>query len=37
VNGQTLQRGDAAKLEGESVLAVSQGKDAEVIVFDLAA
>jgi quercetin 2,3-dioxygenase len=37
VNGQTLQGGDAAKLEGESVLTVEGGKDAEVIVFDLTA
>jgi quercetin 2,3-dioxygenase len=37
VNGQALQGGDAAKLEGESALTVEDGKDAEVIVFDLAA
>jgi quercetin 2,3-dioxygenase len=37
VNGQPLATGDAAKLEGESVLAISQGTNAEVIVFDLAA
>ncbi len=37
VNGQALQGGDAAKLEGESALTLAQGQDAEVIVFDLAA
>ena len=37
VNGQKLVGGDAAKLEGESQLALSAGKDAEVLVFDLAA
>ncbi len=37
VNGQALQGGDAAKLEGESALTLGNGKDAEVIVFDLAA
>jgi len=37
VNGQVLQAGDAAKLEGESRLQLSGGKDAEVLVFDLAA
>jgi quercetin 2,3-dioxygenase len=37
VNGQTLHGGDAAKLEGESTLVVQGGKNAEVIVFDLAA
>jgi quercetin 2,3-dioxygenase len=37
VNGQTLHTGDAAKLEGESSLKVENGKEAEVIVFDLAA
>lgn len=36
VNGQTLAAGDAAKLEGESRLQLSGGKDAEVLVFDLA-
>lgn len=36
VNGQTLAAGDAAKLEGESRLRLSGGKDAEVLVFDLA-
>ena len=36
VNGQTLQAGDAAKLEAESHLHLAQGKAAEVLVFDLA-
>jgi len=37
VNGQALQAGDAAMLQAESSLALSQGLDAEVLVFDLAA
>jgi redox-sensitive bicupin YhaK (pirin superfamily) len=37
VNGQTLQAGDAAKLQAESDLRLSGGKDAEVLVFDLCA
>jgi redox-sensitive bicupin YhaK (pirin superfamily) len=37
VNGQTLLAGDAAMLQAESSLALSQGQDAEVLVFDLAA
>ncbi|MFT3857985.1 MAG: pirin family protein [Aquabacterium sp.] len=37
VNGQTLKAGDAAKLEGESRLSIGQGREAEVLVFDLAA
>ena len=37
VNGQKLAAGDAALLAGESRLELSQGKDAEVLVFDLAA
>jgi redox-sensitive bicupin YhaK (pirin superfamily) len=36
VNGQPLAAGDAAKISGESRLVVDQGRDAEVIVFDLA-
>ena len=32
-----LQAGDAVKLEGESALALSDGQQAEVLVFDLAA
>ena len=35
-NGQALQAGDAALLAGESTLTLSDGKDAEVLVFDLA-
>ena len=37
VNGQSLAAGDAALIENESSLTLSQGKDAEVLVFDLAA
>jgi len=37
VNGQPLQTGDAAKLADESLLTLSEGQDAEVLVFDLAA
>ena len=37
VNGQTLRSGDAAMLQAESALTLSQGEDAEVLVFDLAA
>ena len=37
VNGQALQAGDAAMLQSESSLALTQGQDAEVLVFDLAA
>jgi redox-sensitive bicupin YhaK (pirin superfamily) len=37
VNGQLLTAGDAAMLQAESSLALSQGQDAEVLVFDLAA
>jgi len=37
VNGQPLAAGDAALLEGESMLSLSGGHDAEVLVFDLAA
>jgi quercetin 2,3-dioxygenase len=37
VNGHRLEGGDALKLEGETVLTLSQGVDAEVLVFDLAA
>jgi quercetin 2,3-dioxygenase len=36
VNGQPLAAGDAAKLSGESRLVIDQGREAEVIVFDLA-
>ncbi len=37
VNGQTLEAGDAALLQAESSLSLTQGQDAEVLVFDLAA
>jgi len=36
VNHQVLQAGDAALIEGESLLSLSQGRAAEVLVFDLA-
>jgi redox-sensitive bicupin YhaK (pirin superfamily) len=36
VNGQALKGGDAAMLEGEPGIQVSAGKDAEVLVFDVA-
>jgi redox-sensitive bicupin YhaK (pirin superfamily) len=36
VNGQPLQAGDAALLKDETVLTLSGGHDAEVLVFDLA-
>jgi redox-sensitive bicupin YhaK (pirin superfamily) len=36
VNGTRLAAGDAAKLQGETNLALAHGKDAEVLVFDLA-
>ena len=35
VNGKSLRGGDAAKLENESGITLSDGKDAEVLVFDL--
>ena len=37
VNGQALQAGDATLLQAETALQLSQGQDAEVLVFDLAA
>lgn len=37
VNGQALKAGDALKMADEPVVQVSQGQDAEVLVFDLAA
>ena len=37
VNGSKLSAGDAAMLEGESLVALAHGKDAEVLVFDLSA
>lgn len=36
-NGQALKAGDALKLEAENRLLLADGKDAEVLVFDLAA
>jgi redox-sensitive bicupin YhaK (pirin superfamily) len=36
VNGQVLKGGDAALLQAESNLELIHGKDAEVLVFDLA-
>jgi redox-sensitive bicupin YhaK (pirin superfamily) len=36
VNGKHLSTGDAALIEGESQLALANGKQAEVLVFDLA-
>jgi redox-sensitive bicupin YhaK (pirin superfamily) len=36
VNGQALAAGDAAKLRGEERLVIEGGKDAEILVFDLA-
>ena len=37
VNGQRLEAGDAAMLQAEPSLTLSEGQDAEVLVFDLAA
>jgi redox-sensitive bicupin YhaK (pirin superfamily) len=37
VNGQALKAGDALKMVDEPMVQVSQGQDAEVLVFDLAA
>ena len=37
VNGQALAAGDALKLEDESTVTLAQGRDAEVLVFDLSA
>ena len=36
VNGQLLQAGDAVLVQAESSLAISSGRDAELLVFDLA-
>jgi len=36
VNGQALSAGDAALIEKETALALAEGRDAEVLVFDLA-
>ena len=35
-NGQALRGGDAAMLSGEALLRLGEGRDAEVLVFDLA-
>ena len=35
VNGQALEAGDAAKLEGVDAVSLAQGDAAEVLVFDL--
>lgn len=37
VNGQRISGGDAFKIENESKITLANGKDAEVLVFDLAA
>ncbi|HUD33678.1 MAG TPA: pirin family protein [Variovorax sp.] len=37
VNGRELATGDAAMIEGESALRLAAGREAEVLVFDLAA
>ncbi len=37
VNGRSLETGDAALMENESRLALSYARNAEVLVFDLAA
>ena len=36
VNGATLTAGDAALIEGEALLALGDGRDSEVLVFELA-
>jgi redox-sensitive bicupin YhaK (pirin superfamily) len=36
VNGQLLAAGDAALLRGESQVELGQGRNADVLVFDLA-
>lgn len=36
VNGQALQAGDAAQIDGESRIELTDGRGAEVLVFDLA-
>jgi hypothetical protein len=35
VNGQALAAGDALKISGESVVAIDNGKAAEILLFDL--
>jgi redox-sensitive bicupin YhaK (pirin superfamily) len=36
VNGQALEAGDGLKLRDEAELVLEDGRDAEVLVFDLA-
>ena len=36
VNGQSVRAGDAVQLRDETSLRIDQGRDAEVLVFDLA-
>jgi redox-sensitive bicupin YhaK (pirin superfamily) len=36
VNGQSLSAGDALKIDGESRIRIDHGRDAEVLLFDLA-
>ena len=36
VNGERLMEGDAAMIEGEAEIRLTSGRDAEVLVFDLA-
>ena len=37
INGNYLKAGDALMLEGEPLINISNGREAEVLVFDLAA
>ena len=37
VNGQALETGDALMVQGETELTMNRGRDAEVLLFDLAA
>ncbi|MBS0448518.1 MAG: pirin family protein [Proteobacteria bacterium] len=37
VNGRALEAGDALRIEGEASLEIAHGRDAEVLLFDLAA
>ena len=37
INGNYLRTGDALMLEDEPLIAISNGREAEVLVFDLAA
>jgi hypothetical protein len=36
VNGQALQTGDALAMDGEMLVTISAGRNAQVLVFDLA-